>query len=273
MKNIINFISFVLLYSLSYGGTIDPSTPDSKHVEYGSKFYSVVKICGMYKDGRVFCASASLIDDNNFLTAAHVVQGATVCYIAVGDIHFPIKSIVVHKDFKDPAMAPLMDLLEGTNPVEKLGNKEFGFGDIAIGYSEKPFGLKYYPPLYENEDEAGKLCSIAGYGLTGTFRTGIIRSDDKRRAGSNIIDHIIDDKLICSPSKRHDAGVTSLEFMIGSRDSGGGLFIDGKLAGIHSCVMAIGRTPSSKYGEESGHTRIFNFLDWIKEHRRKPTNK
>lgn len=268
-----NIICLVLLCASSYGGTIDPSTPDSKYVEYGSEFHSVVKICGIYGDGRVFCASASLIDDNNFLTAAHVVQGAKVCYVAVGDVHFPVESIVVHKDFKDPAMSPLVNLLEEAGPAEQTDRKELGFGDIAIGYSEKPFGLRHYPPLYENEDEAGKLCSLAGHGLTGTFHTGVVRSDDERRAGSNIIDHIVDDKLICSPSKRNDAGYTALEFMIGSRDSGGGLFIDGKLAAVHSCVIALGRPPSSKYGEESAHTRISEFVGWIDEHRRKPSGK
>ena len=238
MRSIICLLSCAILYSLSYGGTIDPSTPDSKYVEYGSKFHSVVKICGSYEDGRLFCASACLIDDYNFLTAAHRQEGQTT--------------------------------QEGqTNPEEEVEQKEFGFGDIAIGYSEKPFGLKHYPPLYEKEDEAGKLCSISGYGLTGTFHTGIKKSDNKKRAGSNKVDITSEDKIICSPSKRNDSGYTSLEFMIGSGDSGGGLFIDGKLAGINSCVMAVGRSPSSKYGEESGHTRISKFIGWINEHKKK----
>lgn len=245
MKTIFSFFSFLLLFSLSYAGTIDPSTPDSKYVEYGSKFISVVKICGSYKDGKMFCASAALIDDHNFLTAAHVVKDYAVCFITVEDETFPIKTIVINKNFED----------------------QFGVGDIAIGHSEKPFGLKHYPPLYETDDEQGKLCSIAGYGLTGNFHTGVKISDHKKRAGSNTIDSIDKDLLICSPSKRGEKDYTSLEFMIGSGDSGGGLFVDGKLAGINSCVMVIGKVPSSKYGEESGHTRVSKFINWIKEHR------
>jgi hypothetical protein len=31
--------------SIVSAGTIDPNTPDSKHLEYGSKFPSVVKLC------------------------------------------------------------------------------------------------------------------------------------------------------------------------------------------------------------------------------------
>jgi hypothetical protein len=247
MKTIIRFLSILLFFSFASAGTIDPSTSDSKYVEYGTKFHSVVKICGSYEDGSLFCASASLIDDHNFLTAAHVVKGAVVCFVTVDEASFPIKHIVIHKTFED----------------------KFGVGDIAIGYSEKPFGLRYYPPLYENENEVGKLCSMSGYGLTGTFYTGVYKSDNKKRAGSNIIDSIDKDMLICSPSKRTDKDYTSLEFMIGSGDSGGGLFIDGKLAGINSCVMAIDRSPRSKYGEQSGHTRISKFIEWINEHKKK----
>jgi hypothetical protein len=248
MKTIISFVSIFLFFSSSFAGTIDPSTPDAKYVEYGAKFHSVVKICGSYEDGSLFCASASLIDDHNFLTAAHVVKGAMVCFVTINNDSFPIKNIIINKTFED----------------------SFGVGDIAIGHSEKPFGLKYYPPLYEKDDEEDKVCSIAGYGLTGTFSTGVYKSDNKKRAGSNRIDYINSDLLICSPSRKGDMSYTSLEFMIGSGDSGGGLFIDGKLAAINSCVMTFGsKSPKSKYGEESGHTRVSKFLDWINEHKKK----
>jgi hypothetical protein len=149
--------------------------------------------------------------------------------------------------------------------VHKDFGGQFGTGDIAIGYCENGFNLEYFPPLYTDEDEKGKVASIAGWGLTGNFHTGTHRSDNKLRAGSNIIDGIDKDMLICSPSKWGTKDHTVLEYMIGSGDSGGGLFIDGKLAGINSCVMAVGRSPMSKYNEESGHTRISKFISWIKE--------
>jgi hypothetical protein len=76
-----------------------------------------------------------------------------------------------------------------------------------------------------------------------------------------------DDMLICSPSYPQDSNRTSLEFFIASGDSGGGLFIDSRLAGINSCVMAIDRSPKSKYNEQSGHTRIQKFISWIEENK------
>jgi hypothetical protein len=232
--------------NIAYGGTIDPSTPDKQYIEFGEKFYCIFPICGTYNDNTKFCASCVIIDSNHILTAAHVVENYKSCHVSISDkINIPLESILIHKDF----------------------NTEFGMADIALGFSKIDFKLEYYPELYEDTNEIGKLCSISGYGLTGTFNTGAIRHDNKRRAGSNKIEYIDKNLLICNPSKRGGNGHTSLEFFIASGDSGGGLFIDGKLAGINSCVMVAGRSPVSKYGEESGHTRISKFIDWIKQNK------
>lgn len=236
------------LYSTELqSGTIDPSTPDSKYVEYGKDFHYIVRICGTYQDDTMYCASAVLIDDHHILTAAHVVNESKSCNITIGDKKFVISTITINKDFE----------------------KEFAMGDIAIGYSEESFGLDFYPPLYETDDEVDKICSISGYGLTGTFLSGAKKSDDKRRAGSNMIERTFRDVLVCNPSRRNDKGYTSLEFCIASGDSGGGLFIDGKLAGINSFIMVEKRSPNGLYGEESCHTRVSKFIQWIKENRTK----
>lgn len=250
---VLSTLLFAIIFPLffcgnDYAGTIDPSTPDSKYTEYGSKFYSVVKLCGSYTDDTLFCASGVVIDDNYVLTAAHVVQNYKTCDVIIEDKKYSLSKIIIHKDFE---------------------SKGVGSSDIAIGFSDKSFELSGYPPLYELNDEEGKVCSISGYGLTGDFNSGAIKSDGKKRAGSNKIDMIYSDMLICTPSYRNSKDFTSLEFFIGSGDSGGGLFIDGKLAGINSCVMATKRAPKSKYGEESGHTRISKFLGWIDESKKK----
>ena len=54
-----------------------------------------------------------------------------------------------------------------------------------------------------------------------------------------------------------------MEFIICPGDSGGGLFIDKKIAGINSCVIATDGKPNSTYTDEGGHTRISQHLDWI----------
>lgn len=245
-KFIAVLVVFCLCLSTVNAGTRDPLVSDNKYVEYGADFTCVGKICGIYNDGTLFCASAVAIDDHNILTAAHVVKNAKSCKFYIENTEYCINELVIHKDF----------------------DITFGVGDIAIGYCEKSFNLNFYPSLYTDTDETGQICSMSGYGLTGTFNTGANLHDGKRRAGSNIIDKIEYDLLICSPSKPGEHKRTSLEFLIASGDSGGGLFIGNKLAGINSCVMAVDRSPFSKYNEESGHTRISKYIPWINEHKK-----
>lgn len=238
--------ALVLLFISSsiYAGTIDPHTPDEKYLEYGAKFSNVVSICGVYENKTQFCASAVVISPRNILTAAHVVKNSAKCYVAIGDRKYCIHKVICHKDFEE---------------------NKFGLHDIAIGICDRNMNMDFYPELYDQTDEVDKVCSIAGFGLTGTFRTGAVISDNKRRAGSNMIDRIEKQLLICSPSPGKWRR-TELEFLISSGDSGGGLFIDGKLAGINSCVLVNGTNPPrSDYATESGHTRISEHLDWIKE--------
>jgi secreted trypsin-like serine protease len=239
----IKYILFISLFLFSncLGGTIRPDTSDEKYIEYGKKFHCIGRICGKYKSGDNYCASAVAIKPNWVLTAAHVVKDSETCFVTIEDKKIEIKKVIWHKDFEE---------------------KEFGLADIALGYSEDTSDLDFYPNLYSDEGEVGKVCSMAGYGLTGTFNTGIHFSDNKRRAGSNVIDKVDRDLLICTPSKNNER-MTELEFLIGSGDSGGGLFLDGKLAGINSCVLAIDKKPNSTYSDESGHTRVSKYIDWI----------
>lgn len=242
MKKLSFLVLLTIFFAYSgWAGTIDPNIPDEKYIEYGKAFNYVVSLCGKTEDDSRYCASAVIIKPKYILTAAHVVKGVVSGEITVDGKKYAIEYFHYPKEYD---------------------SNKFGFYDIAIGKLKEPVELEFYPPLYVNNDEAGKVCCISGFGLTGTFNTGARLSDNRRRAGSNIVDHIDKDLLICSPSK--DKLKTSLEFLIASGDSGGGLFIDGKLAGINSCIIAD-KTPKSDYLTESGHTRISKYLDWIEE--------
>lgn len=236
------FILFCLVPFNLNAGTIDPNTPDSKYVEYGSKFENVVKLCCF--DGKgMSCGSAVVIAPDWIITAAHVVENCHSWTINIGEEKYNLDKVIIHPDYK---------------------TEVFGYHDIAIGHLEKPLKLEFYPDLYENNDEIGKVCSIAGVGFTGTFNTGAVRHDNKKRAGSNIIDKTERNVLICSPSKRHEK-ITELEYLICSGDSGGGLFIANKLAGINSSVIGYDGKSDSTYNDEGCHTRVSLYTKWVKD--------
>lgn len=242
MIKAILFFTIITQSLLCLSGTIDPNVSDNKYIEYGSKFNYILKLDGYNNDNELMSASCVAINNEWVLTAAHVVKPMEICYIVYNDNNINIDKIIIHKDFC----------------VER-----FGIADIAMCHLTQNINLDFYPDLYSDIDELNKICSISGFGATGTFDTGSKLIDGKRRSGSNIIDEIQEDLLVCSPSKDHKK--TSLEFLIAHGDSGGGLFIGNKLAGINSCVMTIDKKPNSSYGDESGHTRISKYIPWIKE--------
>lgn len=244
MNTFKTLILFLFLSIQCQAGTIDPNKSDSEYIKYGEKHQCVTQISGIDKKSeRKYYASCVIIRPRIIITAAHILTESVdeTSFIIFNKQEIKILAYVYPKEFS---------------------KEKFGFKDIAVAYLEKDINIDFYPDLYENEDEVGKICSIAGYGITGNYVNGANISDSKKRAGSNIIDQIINELLICSL----DGGSkTQLEFLIANGDSGGGLFIDKKLAGINSCVIADDGSPNSSFKDWSGHTRISIHKDWIKE--------
>lgn len=240
------FLSICLLCSVCRAGTIDPSVPDSKYIAYGEQHECVVPIygdCDCREAGgspHKFAASAVVIGPRWIVTAAHVMQHAKEVKVKVRGKEHEISKIVVNRHFMEDKV---------------------GMYDIAMGMSDDEMELDFYPELYEEGDEEGKAVSMCGYGVTGTFSSGATKSDGRKRAGSNIVDRTENHVLVCSV---RGGRKTSLEFMISHGDSGGGLFINQRLAGINSFVSASDGKPNSGYGDECSHTRVSLFAPWIK---------
>jgi len=220
-------------------GTIDDSVPDARYVEYGRSFSTyTAKFRGQAADGRTHTASAVLIAPRWAITAAHVAAGCTgVTLTYSGDRVGEIERVIVHPEWKD----------------EGLGRH-----DIALLEAAVDFGLEFYPPL-STGGEVGKLASVVGYGATGPMGYGHTKFDGVLRAGTQRVDRIERNCLVCDITLRG----SSLEYGIAPGDSGGPLFVDGRLAGINSYTASPRSYTRSQYGEESGHTRIAVYRDWI----------
>ena len=242
-------IGLLFLALSAFGGTTDPNTPDSKYLEFGKQFPSVVRVRTLILSGTgekpavtLQYGSGVIIGPHWLLTAGHVVKGQAAAFaLKDDDSEHVLEKVILHKDYNED---------------------QFGFHDLALCYSSKDFGLEFYTPLYKQLDEVGKPITIAGYGIHGTFNTGAKLSDGKKRAGHNRIDSSERSVLICTPSV---ANRFPLEFMIAQGDSGGGMFIGNELAGINSFLMAKDRKPDGTYGDESAFTRVSIYAEWIEE--------
>jgi hypothetical protein len=241
----IRYILLIIIYFFTLSinaGTILDGIPDEKYIEYAKNIDCVVKIVGKIDNKEKAVFSGVIIDQHWIITAAHTLDNNQKFYFYLEDKQLEINEFFIHPHY---------------NP------SEFGSIDIGLCYTKDPIKIKFIPELYTDDNEVGRLCCIVGYGMTGTGKSGAIKWDGKRRAGSNKIINIHKNMLMCDMSSDKP---TQLEFCMASGDSGGGLFIDKKLAGINSCVFHDNPTLLGKYNDDSGHIRISNkeCIEWIK---------
>jgi hypothetical protein len=231
------FLAVAAQIAMTIGGTTDDSVPDSRFVEYGRGFSKyTMKLTGFDGDGVGITATATAISDEWALTAAHVVDGATG--VAVGGIS--AAKVIVHPDF--------------------AGGKPWK-GDVALVRLERSFGLDWYPPLSAGGERVGQVASLAGYGIHGKMSSGYEDHeayDGCLRAGTQTIERIDDWMFVCSAKR----GSSPLEFCVAPGDSGGPMFVAGKLAGVNSSTF--GKPGArSREGAESSHMRVSLCRDWI----------
>lgn len=239
-------VVLILIYgSTNFAGTIKPGISDQKYTEYAAKYNCVAKLLTKKNNRITSCSSCVFINDQWVLTAAHIFENKNShnTYVAFENKEYLISKVIVHKDFD--------------------ANK-IGFYDIALCKLSEPIKKQInFPQLYTDKKEVKKIADIVGWGVTGNFDKGGYLDDSKIRGGTNRIYATENHLLMCDVSRQDDG--SPLEFLICHGDSGGALFIDKKLAGINSLVFAKDGKPDSTWTDESGHTRISLFIDWIKE--------
>jgi secreted trypsin-like serine protease len=247
MRAILTTLIILLSASTASGITYREDVPISKFREYGSKHGCVVRIVANVKSTKYrTTASGVIIAPHVVLTAAHCMIDVEDSRVVIGKLEFPIIAAVCPTEYRQ---------------------HKYGVADLAVCYVRKELPQEFYVKLYDKNNEIGKICSISGWGRSGSFKSGHQSMTKKYRlAGSNYVDSIDRDMLMVSPSRSTD-DKTSLECIVSPGDSGGGLFIEGRLAGIHSIITTTvsGAGLTGGYHCKSGSTRVSKFKPWIEK--------
>ena len=254
MKKAILTLWMALYCSLSIAGTILPSVPDSKYLEFGDKFTCVQKLEINYgyideeKKQQLFgYASCVILSDEWLITSAHIITDQTkTVHLIYNNKKYFIEKMLVHKN-------------ADTNT--KFSNRDMA--DLALcKLSTKLEKFDKAVMVDENVKVLGKVVALCGYGNTGTFNTGVTKFDLKKRAGSNRISGISNDILLAETTRNEDH--TSLEMLVAGGDSGGGVFIDGKLVGI-ICFIRSKDKKTSDYGDTNGFIDLRKYKGWVND--------
>jgi hypothetical protein len=235
-----------LVAVVASAGTIEDGIPDARYREYGETFAAYTcRLVGLNTEGKTQVGTCTVIAPHWALTAAHVVSDMTECGVWTRADYHRADRVFVYRDYA------------GT----------FAEHDIALVHVVRPFSLSHYPPLTDGSEKPGAVCTAVGYGVTGPLSAGYSRGDNEIRAGTMRLGTAEASVWVCR-IERHGS---PLPFCIAPGDSGGPLWAkasDGRtvLVGINSYTAKVGKPPvRSQVGEESGHTRVALYLDWIRE--------
>lgn len=230
-----------VLCSPLMAGTTDDAVPDSSYVAYGRAFAPyTAKISGLGADGRRASASCTLLSPRWAITTAHVVHGTTDVLVTSGTLSRVAATVVVHPDWQHDV---------------------HGLHDLALVLCNEPLELGFFPALSDGSEHVGQVVSIAGYGLHGKLTEGHTTHDGRLRAGTQTIERFDRSLIVCLAQ----CGSSTLEICISPGDSGGPLFAGGRLAGVNSFTMATRVPLRSRQGEETAHTRVSLYREWIRD--------
>ena len=243
MKKILILLLLLIISNISLAGTMRHDVQEQEYIEFGDKFYCVKKIVGIkdHKDYKTHTIGSCVVLNSHWvITCAHISEDIDYLYIVIDNENYVLDKLIVNQKY----------------------DKEKMQGDIALGFCQKGFGKVVETSIYNKKIAINDNCSFAGYGKHGNMLQGANKYDGRLRAGTNRINSFLNiDLVLINASK--DFTKTQLEFLPNVGDSGGGLFIEGKLAGITSLVLSNNKSVDSIYEDEGAFVEIYPYLEWI----------
>lgn len=210
---------------------------DADAIRLGDRFDAVGRIL---PDG-----GCTLVAPAWAVTAAHVAASIPRDgKVRFGDIDYTVKRTILHPEGLGSRGAPPevdLALIELAEPVKQIIPVE----------------------LYAGRTELGRTLFIVGYGDYGNPRTGLKRTDFKRRAVTNVVNDA-GPRRIFMTFDEPPAG-SQYEGVGGPGDSGGPALLEegGKLflAGVSSASM---NGKPGQYGVTDVYTRVSSYVEWIR---------
>lgn len=235
------FAIVAALAGICSAGHRDLDTPDEAYVEAGRQWAAVTcEIAGEERPGVLAKGSGVAVAPSWVLTAAHVVED---CRRAV------------RVRFGDGERRGVVAVVR----YPEFVRERVGVHDLALARLNRPLTRNEYPAV--GQCRPGDCVQIVGFGMVGRLDGGELDYDGRLRAGQGVISGIGETWLVCHAER----GICRRLYCPASGDSGGPMFdADGQLLGIHSYTARPAGRRRGQYGEESCHTYVWLYEDWIR---------
>lgn len=237
-----------LLTALAVAGSFARPAAEPQHLDLADHpaFASVGMVTGTRPNGTRYLGSGTLINPYTLVTAAHVVDRAGQLTFDLGSRSYTAQRWVTHPKWHGGNFNTGHDLalVRLTEPVS----------DVA------PAAVRYRP------NERGRIVTLVGFGRGGTGSNPGTSPAGTKRAGQNRIDTYLGrrNQLMQSTFDRPGHGALPLEYQPAPGDSGGGVFIGTRLAGVVSYLTASDGVTDADFGDSGNYIRLSQHRDLLR---------